>query len=414
MDKGSPVRRAAAASHLGPRQAAAVASARAGRKLRVLVAVGNYPPGHGGGGLRAHRTYKRLMELLAMEVTAVTIGGRGEPRGCSLYEGIEVIRTWQKPGFYAQFGDVGRHILRRGLRPFDLVHAMGMSQVAVAASTWGLLLGIPVVRELTLDGPLPPPQGFVERVQRYGFTGARLLIALSEATEKRLSDAGIPLSRVWTRPNPVDVHEFRPPSEAQRAAARRLYGFTGRDRVHLVLARFQPRKNQAFAVDALARLGPDHKLLLAGPVFEADRAYLAEVRTAIAERGLDGRVVVLPEEVQPAVSAYHAADFYWVPSLREGLPNVMLEALCCGLPVVVNRDLEMRQHVKDGVNGFNALLEAEVFAAAARKAAERLDSPEARARLVEAARNAYAAHTLTAAFAERLAEVLGVPYRSAA
>ena len=92
----------------------------------------------------------------------------------------------------------------------------------------------------------------------------------------------------------------------------------------------------------------------------------------------------------------------------------MLEALCCGLPVVVNRDLEMRQHVKDGVNGFNALLEAEVFAAAARKAAERLDSPEARARLVEAARNAYAAHTLTAAFAERLAEVLGVPYRSAA
>ena len=300
MDKGSPVRRAAAASHLGPRQAAAVASARAGRKLRVLVAVGNYPPGHGGGGLRAHRTYKRLMELLAMEVTAVTIGGRGEPRGCSLYEGIEVIRTWQKPGFYAQFGDVGRHILRRGLRPFDLVHAMGMSQVAVAASTWGLLLGIPVVRELTLDGPLPPPQGFVERVQRYGFTGARLLIALSEATEKRLSDAGIPLSRVWTRPNPVDVHEFRPPSEAQRAAARpALWVHRTRPRPPRARPLPSPRKNQAFAVDALARLGPDHKLLLAGPVFEADRAYLAEVRTAIAERGLDGRVVVLPRKCSP-------------------------------------------------------------------------------------------------------------------
>ena len=374
---------------------------------RVLVAVGNYPPGHGGGGLRAHRTYRRVMELMPVDVTAVTVSGRGEPQGVGRFEGVTVIRTRPISSFYAQFIDIGRQILKHGLRPFDIIHSMGMSHVAAAACAWALLLGIPVIRELTMDSELPGGRGPFGRMLRLGFTRAQLLIALNDPIRRHYLAAGIPPSLIWARPNPVDTEVFRPPNAPERIAARERFGLREADHVHLVLARFQDRKNQAFAVEAMAHLGADHKLLLAGPAFDTDYPYLSSVRQLAAECGVEERTIIVPEEIWPALTAYHAADVYWLPSRQEGLPNVMLEALCCGIPVVANSELNVQAHVIDGVNGFNVPLEPGAFANAANIAASNLGDPGALSSRVTAAHELYDARSLSLAFAKRLRAILG-------
>lgn len=49
---------------------------------------------------------------------------------------------------------------------------------------------------------------------------------------------------------------------------------------------------------------------------------------------------------------YHKADFFCLPSLYEGCPNVLCEAMSCGLPVVCSRVSDVPQIMEEGANGF--------------------------------------------------------------
>ena len=56
--------------------------------------------------------------------------------------------------------------------------------------------------------------------------------------------------------------------------------------------------------------------------------------------------------VEDVVAVYHAADALCLPSLYEGFPNAVCEAMACGLPVLCSDVCDNGSLVEDGVNGF--------------------------------------------------------------
>jgi glycosyltransferase involved in cell wall biosynthesis len=105
-----------------------------------------------------------------------------------------------------------------------------------------------------------------------------------------------------------------------------------RGRTILCIANWTPAKGIHTLVAAVARL-PEVTLDLVGDM--PDAAYAAHVRQAIAAGGLGARLRVYGTLGRSAVRRrYEAASIFALPSVREGYPIVLVEALAHGLPIV--------------------------------------------------------------------------------
>ena len=350
---------------------------------KVLLAVGRYPPAHGGGGLRAHRTYQRIQKKYNnFQLCVISECADDLQPGMSNYEGIDIVRIRRNACFIRSFYDVGRMIFSRGNKNIKFIHAIGASYVALAASTWSRVLGIPLVRELTVNSDIPTGNKLSERLYRHGFVKANLLIALNKQIERQFLDVGISSENIWRRPNPVDTNNYYAPNTKDRFNARDYYGYKEQDIIHLMLGRFCTRKNQCFAVETIAHLPGNHHLLLAGPKLEGDDKYYQEVQDTINKYNLENRVRLLPEYIDKPLPLYHLADSCWIPSVVEGLPNTMLEALCSGLLVVVNIELDLAEYF-DEENGVQAEIISTKFAISAKEVVKLGLSVERRIRRAE-------------------------------
>jgi glycosyltransferase involved in cell wall biosynthesis len=128
--------------------------------------------------------------------------------------------------------------------------------------------------------------------------------------------------------NGVDTALFRP---RPRAEARRALGVAPEGRLVLSCGHLIERKDPLLALEVFARAaGPGDRLAVLGrgPLEPA-------LRAAVRARALEERVL-LRGEVAPDELArwYAAADVLLLTSRREGRPNVVLEALASGRPVL--------------------------------------------------------------------------------
>jgi glycosyltransferase involved in cell wall biosynthesis len=76
----------------------------------------------------------------------------------------------------------------------------------------------------------------------------------------------------------------------------------------------------------------------------------AHLKQLIRHYGLEGRVLMQPA-VNDVTAYLFSADIFVMPSHFEGLSNSVLEAMACGIPVIVTRVTGNKELVKDGFNG---------------------------------------------------------------
>jgi glycosyltransferase involved in cell wall biosynthesis len=147
-------------------------------------------------------------------------------------------------------------------------------------------------------------------------------------------------------PNGFDLSRFRPHAEA-RLRLRKHLGLASDAEVIGMIARFMPgEKDHATFLEAAARLRRRRAgvhFLLCGRGMSSDNVKLV---AEISGRGLTESVHLLGERDDiPEVTA--ALDVATLASLVEGFPNVVGEAMACGVPVVATDVGDCREIIGD-------------------------------------------------------------------
>jgi glycosyltransferase involved in cell wall biosynthesis len=170
------------------------------------------------------------------------------------------------------------------------------------------------------------------------------------AVSKDLFDAagrcGVPDDRCFLVPNAVDTDEFSRRLSIDDAKMKR--DVSPRRRVVGAVGRLSSEKGFDLLVDAVADLvaeGLDLELHIAG---EGDARRDLERR--IAARGVGRRVTLLGFQSDLSLF-YQSLDVFVLSSLREGLPNALLEAMAFETPVLATRIAGVPDLVEDGVTG---------------------------------------------------------------
>lgn len=164
------------------------------------------------------------------------------------------------------------------------------------------------------------PSKSARRLARYRrLYDAHPLIAVSQGVAVDLRrELGLKRARIEVIPNPFDFDALR----ARAAGAAALPA--GPYIIHV--GRFSGQKRHDLLLDAFAMLEAPHRLvLLTEPV--------PALASMIAARGLDSRVVVAGFQTNP-YPWMARAELLVLCSEHEGLPNVIIEALALGVPVV--------------------------------------------------------------------------------
>lgn len=218
-----------------------------------------------------------------------------------------------------------RKIVSEGF-DFDAIDAHYFYPDGVAAALLARWFDKPlVVTARGSDVNLIAQYALPRRMMRWAARRADSTIAVSHALAARMSEIGMPAQRIQVLRNGVDLARFSPQPQAE---SRRRLGWPDAPTL-LSVGNLVENKGQHIAIGALTAL-PEFRLYLVG-----DGPQSAALQALAKELGVTDRVLFCGRVEQERLSLYYsAADMLLLPSSREGSPNVVLESMACGTPVV--------------------------------------------------------------------------------
>jgi glycosyltransferase involved in cell wall biosynthesis len=205
---------------------------------------------------------------------------------------------------------------------------------AVATAAIGWIRRIPwVAVALGTDGNLlsrmPRRRGQIRRM----LEGAHRVVTVSEALRGVLLETGASMLNSEVLYTGVDPKRFHP---LPRDAARRQLGLPADARVVLFIGSMIPTKGIDELAEAMVRLTSEDRswhlvAIGSGPA-------RASTQATFAAAGISDHLHCPGKVPNDALAGWFAAaDLFCLPSHREGVPNVVLEAMACGVPVVATR-----------------------------------------------------------------------------
>jgi glycosyltransferase involved in cell wall biosynthesis len=235
-----------------------------------------------------------------------------------------------------------RRLVQDGVR-FDLIDAHYFYPDGVAAAMLARRLAKPFVvtargSDINRIAQLVAPGRRIRAAAR----AASRVVAVSQALKESIVELGVEPGRITVLRNGVDLQVFRP---TDRDEARRALGLSG-PKVLVSVGNLAPEKGHDLFIETVAAL-PGIEALIVGEGPERRR-----LRGLIERAGVADRLRILGEMPQERLRlVYGAADALVLASTREGWPNVLLEAMACGTPVVATAVGGVREIVTDPVAG---------------------------------------------------------------
>jgi glycosyltransferase involved in cell wall biosynthesis len=171
------------------------------------------------------------------------------------------------------------------------------------------------------------PQFCIPRLLiRWAIKKSAALITVSRALKNKLIELGAHEGHIHVLQNGVDTHLFSVIDNNIK-----LEHIDKKDSFILSVGNLVEEKGHIYTLRAVAKL-PEYKLVLIGEGKQED-----VLRREAEQLGISDRVIFIPFLKQAdLVHYYNQASVLVLASTREGMPNVVLEALACGTPVVAS------------------------------------------------------------------------------
>lgn len=243
---------------------------------------------------------------------------------------IPKVGLMAQPFALASAGARAAEALSRDGFQFDLIDAHYFFPDGVAAAKLAAKLGKPFVvtahgSDINLIARFPPARRLIIEAARR----AARVITVSAALRRTMIELGVSPDHISVLRNGVDLSLFRPIS---RSDARRELGLPAEGTTIASVGNLLPVKGHELVI-AAAKLLPDIEAVIVG-----EGPQRSTLQRLIARLGLDQRVRLLGAMPQARLrSVYSACDALVLASSREGWPNVPMEAMACGIPVVASR-----------------------------------------------------------------------------
>ncbi len=320
--------------------------------MNVLLATDYFPP-HVGGVERV--TYHVAEELVSLghHVAVVTLN-TGGARAVEDLEGIHVYRAHPveltgKLGAQSAISigvvKLMREVCRR--ERSDVLHANNLYFFTTIAACLSVKsLRKPLVTTLH-NGPISQLEGYVsylariyeKSIGRWVLSKSNHIVAVSQAIRRYAESLGTPSRKISVVPNSVDALEFRPTCRENEGDGIVRVGFIGR-----LISNIGPQ----YLVDAAPRIlhdFPNVQFRVAG-----EGPMLEELKHRVQRLGVNNGFRFL--------GTVHTAEFLKScdilvrPSLTDGMPLTVLEAMACGIPTVASNVGGIPEILQDGKTGF--------------------------------------------------------------
>jgi glycosyltransferase involved in cell wall biosynthesis len=210
------------------------------------------------------------------------------------------------------------------------------------------------------------------------------VVTVSEASRRSIeARLRVPANRISVVPcAPSEVFYPRPETSASGAVLSR-YGLAAGARYFLYVGGLSPHKNLIRLIEAFSRLH-DHevRLVLVGDLGDVFHTHVPELRAAVSEHRLEGRVIFPGFVPDPDLAHFYSRAIALVqPSLIEGFGLPPVEAMACGTPVLASSAGSLPEVVGDAGRLFDPLSVWSMTSELARLLAD----PESRADLADRA-----------------------------
>jgi glycosyltransferase involved in cell wall biosynthesis len=313
--------------------------------LRPLVLTENFPPDRGGMAQSCDRIVRSL-RAAGLSVDVAHLGRREQRFRLERQEGGVLLSSPFDDDPSHAINLLWNEVHRLPDAPSHVV-AFGGSTPVLAAPAIASWLGVPLVTLLRGNdfdtGLFSLRRGWV---LRDALARSAAVATVSRDHQRKVS-ALFPAADVRFIPNGLDPAEWSlVPHDLERAALWRSEHVSEGKRVLGMFGHLKQKKGGAFFLDALRRAGVDGRLhlLIVGDAEPEMIAHLQSIESAVSWTHVPfvDRFELLPY--------YAACDAVVIPSLYDGMPNVLLEAGALGVPPVASTAGGMADLLAGGEN----------------------------------------------------------------